>query len=166
MYKTKPLCRAVFDCMIYVQGVARHKNPANACFELVENGIVELYSSRETAGEIEEVLSRPIIRKRFPSLTDEMIEAFLSDIRSKSVMLKSVSAKFTFPRDPKDEKYINLAIEAKADYLVSRDKDLLDLMTDTSVDGKEFRQKSRPLKIVEPIEFLQIIENQESALRK
>lgn len=75
-----------------------------------------------------------------------MIQAFLNDIKSKAVFVKNVSPKFEYPRDPKDEKYINLAIEAEADYLISRDKDLLDLMTDVSIAGKEFRQKSRPYK--------------------
>ena len=72
---------------------------------------------------------------------------------------------FDYPRDPKDEKYVNLAIEAEADYLVSRDKDLLDLMSDFSLVGKEFRQKSRPLKIVEPQEFLRILAEKELSLK-
>ena len=57
--KNKLLFRVVFDCMIYLQGAARTKNPANACFELVKNEVVELYLSRETLAEIEEVLTRP-----------------------------------------------------------------------------------------------------------
>ncbi len=34
---------------------------------------------------------------------------------------------FVFDRDPKDAKYVDLAISTKADFLVTRDKDLLDL---------------------------------------
>lgn len=160
----KPLCSAIFDCMIYVQGAARTKNPANACFELVESGAVKLFLSRETLVEIEDVLTRPKFRARFRTLTDEMIEAFLDDIKRKAVILKNVPSHFKYSRDPKDEKYINLAIETEADYLVSRDKDLLDLMTDISVEGKEFRQKSRPLKIIEPLEFLKIMAEENLAL--
>ena len=59
-----------------------------------------------------------------------------------------------YSRDPKDEKYINLAVAAKADFLVSRDKDLLDLTTDVSIEEKRFRQKSKLLKVAEPIVFL------------
>jgi len=150
--------------MIYVQGAARIKNPANACFELVEAGIVELYLSRETLEEIEDVLTRPKFRKRFPILTDEMIAAFLSDIKSKVKIFKNVPSVFKYPRDPKDEKYINLAARAKADYIVSRDNDLLDLMTGFDDESKEFRQRFRPLKIVAPVEFLRIIREKDLSL--
>jgi putative PIN family toxin of toxin-antitoxin system len=152
--------------MIYVQAAARVKNPANACLKLVEAGIVRLYLSRETIAEIEDVLSRTHLRNRFETLTDEKVEAFLADIKSKAQILKNVPSVFQYPRDPKDEKYINLALEVEADYLVSRDKDLLDLMTDISADAKEFRQKSRPLKIVEPIGFLKILAEKELSLNE
>ena len=39
-------------------------------------------------------------------------------------------------------------------YIVSRDKDLLDLTTGTTVECKEFRQRFRPLKVIEPLDFL------------
>ena len=68
MSKIEPLYRAVFDCMIYVQGAARIKNPANACFELVESGAVELYLSRETFAEIEDVLTRQSIGQTIAKL--------------------------------------------------------------------------------------------------
>lgn len=110
MSKIEPFYRVVFDCMIYVQGAARIKNPANVCFELVETGAVELYLSQETLAEIEDVLARPKFRKRFITLTDEMIEAFLNDIKSKAKILKNVPSFFKYSRDPKDEKYINLAV--------------------------------------------------------
>jgi len=141
--KIEPLCRAVFDCMIYVQGVARTKNSANACFELVEAGAIKLYLSQETLKEIEDVLTRSKFRKRFSTLTDEMIEAFLNDVKSKAIILKNVPLVFNYSRDPKDEKYINLAVAAEAQFIVSRDNDLLDLMTDYAAGSKEFRQKFR-----------------------
>ena len=125
----------------------------------VKENIIELYLSRETLAEVEDVLTRPKFRNRFPSLTNEMIEAFLKDVKEKAIILKKVSAVFSYARDPKDEKYINLAVEAKADYIISRDKDLLDLMTGYTDECKDFRRRFRKLKIVNPVEFLEIIEN-------
>lgn len=142
-----------------------NQNPANACFELVEIGAVELYLSQETLAEIEEVLTRPKFRKRFITLTDKMIEAFLNDIKSKAKILKNAPSFFKYSRDPKDEKYINLAAEAEADFIVSRDKDLLDLMTGIDNESKEFRQRFRHLKIVAPVEFLRIIREKDLSLK-
>lgn len=55
-------------------------------------------------------------------------------------------------RDPKDEPYLNLAIAAKAHYLVSRDRDLLDLMSD-----ENFRERNPDLLILDPAAFIQEI---------
>ena len=116
-----------------------------------------LFVSKETVSEVRDVLTRPKVLAKNPHLTEVYIENFLERVLNKAVSVKTVPPKFKYSRDPKDEKYINLAIEAKTDFIISRDKDLLDLMTDVPIEGKEFRQKSRPLKIVEPIEFLKII---------
>ena len=89
-----------------------------------------------------------------------MIEKYLEQLAKKSVFIRSVPKRFTLSRDQDDELYINLAIESEADYIVTRDNDLLDLMTGFDVESKEFRQKTRPLKVVEPLEFLKIVDEQ------
>ena len=158
MPRNKPLVRAVFDCMIFVQSAARGKNPASACFALVEEGVVELYLSPRLLAEIEDVLTRDKLRARFPTLTDEGVAVFLADIKSRAVTLRHTPPVFAYARDPKDEPYINLAIAAEADYIVTRDKDLLNLMTSYTDQAKEFRQRFRPLRVVDPVAFLREIE--------
>lgn len=74
-----------------------------------------------------------------------------------SEFIKIVPPSFKYERDPKDEMIVDLAAVCKADYIVSRDKDLLDLMTNFDAESKEFRQKFRLLKVVAPAEFLKII---------
>ena len=129
---------------------------------LVEKGLVRLYVSEDVLAEVEEVLSRPEIRTHFPPLTDEVIGAFLLRLRNIAQSMRHVPKKFSYSRDPDDEPYINLAVETKADYLVSRDRDLLDLMTAYSSEAKEFRQRFRPLRVIEPLEFLQEVRRLES----
>lgn len=46
-----------------------------------------------------------------------------------------------YDRDPKDRPYMDLAVAAEANYLITRDKDLLSLMTSHTVAAKEFRQR-------------------------
>ena len=152
---------AVFDCMIFLQGLVKEKGFAVECLELFEKGAVELFVSEEILAEIADVLTRPKLQERFSLLTVERVERLLELLRQKAVLIKKVSQIFRYSRDPKDEKYINLAVEANAAYIVSRDNDLLDLMTDFTDEAKEFRQRFRPLKVIEPLEFLRIIETEE-----
>ena len=74
------------------------------------------------------------------------------------MFVRQVPHAFTYARDSKDEKYINLAAVADAHYIVSRDNDLLDLMTGYTAECKEFRQRFRPLKIVDPVTLLNLVE--------
>ncbi|MDQ3131861.1 MAG: putative toxin-antitoxin system toxin component, PIN family [Acidobacteriota bacterium] len=113
--------------------------------------------SEEILREIADVLTRPKLRAKFSLLTAERAEKLLQTLRKKATLAKNVPHLFSYACDPKDEKYINLAAFVKADYIISRDKDLLDLMTDFTDDAKDFRQRFRPLKVIEPQEFLQII---------
>ena len=149
--------RIVFDCNIFWQMFLSKKGVGAKCKILLDEGKIILFVSPEILAEVKDVLTRPETQNRFSQATDENVDAFLKDIFYKSILLKSVPQKFSYVRDPKDECYINLAIEIEADYIVSRDRDLLDLMTGIDIESKEFRQKSKPLKIVEPIEFIKII---------
>ncbi len=149
---------AVFDCMIYLQAAISEKSPAAELFKQVERGGVLLFVSNETLSEIRDVLTRPKALIKYPHLTVEYVEIFLSRVLSKANLLNKIPKHFQYPRDPKDEKYINLAIEAEANYIVSRDNDLLDLMTGIDAESKEFRQRFRFLKVIAPGEFLRIIQ--------
>lgn len=142
------------------------KSIAYKLFEYLENNFFTLFISREILAEVLDVLSRPVLRAKYSQITDESTDKFLKRVLIKAVFIKNIPPNFRYLRDPKDEKYLDLAIEIKADFIISRDKDLLDLMSGISADAKEFRQKSRPLKIVEPIEFLKIIEKENLALNK
>ena len=151
--------RTVFDCNTYVEALFNPFGAANECFQAVRERRILLFISKETLLEIREVLQRPNLIARFPHTSLEQIDAFLDEILSFAIEIKNVPHKFQYLRDIDDIPYINLAIEAEADYIVSRDRDLLDLMTDWTDEAKEFRQRFRPLKVVEPLEFLQIIRN-------
>jgi predicted nucleic acid-binding protein len=61
---------------------------------------------------------------------------------------------FDFPRDPDDAAYVDLAAASGATFLVTRDKDLLSLTTDHSIEAKQFRQRFPSLSIVTVEDFL------------
>jgi putative PIN family toxin of toxin-antitoxin system len=150
---------AVFDCNVLIQAAASRQNVSSACFRLVEAGVVRLFASEGTLRELEVVLGRDYIKEEF-RYTDELIQEFLTKLRISATVVDEVPQVFFLPRDVDDEQYINLGVCVKAAFIVTSDNDLLDLMTNFDVKSKEFRQKTRPLKIVKPMEFLRIVEEQ------
>ena len=156
---------AVFDCNIFLQSLLNPHSIAAKCLEKVRHGKVKLFVSKDTLAEVRDVVLRPNILARLPDADAAQIEAFIEDISSVSTLIHSVPETFKFSRDPKDEIIINLAVVAEVEYIVSRDKDLLDLMSGFTDECKEFRQRFRFLKVVEPLEFLRIVEEKESLER-
>ena|SRR2546428_12776728 len=162
MIAEKP--RGVLDCMIYLQAVARETSPAAACLRLSESRRIELFISRQIIAEVRDVLSRDDIRRRFKTVTDESVANFIERVRKTSKLIKTIPKRFDYrERDVKDEPYINLAIRVRADYLVSRDKDLLDLMSWNREAGRDFQKRFPFLKIVTPEDFLDEIEQSGAA---
>jgi putative PIN family toxin of toxin-antitoxin system len=141
--------------MILLQAVARPNGPAGACLQMVREGRLTLFLSPEIVAEVRDVLTRPKTLRKFPALTPGAVDVFLQDVLNRAVLLTEVRRAYTLARDPKDEPYINLAISSESAYLVSRDKDLLDLMTDA-----EFRQRFPTLTILDPSAFLQRLASQ------
>ena len=143
----------VVDCMVFVQAAANEKSPAARILDLLDEGKIVLYVSKLILAEARYVLNRSDVRARLHKLTDVAVEALFERLDQHATLIRQVPKRFVYPRDPKDEPYINLAVEMKADYLVSRDKDLLDLMK-WEKEGREFQKQFRFLKIVTPESFL------------
>lgn len=97
--------------------------PAAALLELVEVGALELLVSDACIEELREVLTRPSLQRKFPSLSISAVHDFLDRIQACSVYSVNIANVFVLERDPKDAKYVDLAIATKADFLVTRDKD-------------------------------------------
>ncbi len=141
--------RVVFDCMVFLQAITSEHGPAFACLRLVEEDRLVLVVSHEVLSEVREVLARPKVRGKFPHLDDDRVTAFLEWVEQKAVMLADVPRAFDYARDPDDEPYVNLAVAGQARYLVSRDKDLLDLMSDD-----DFLQRYPHLTVINPVAIL------------
>jgi uncharacterized protein len=150
---TPELARVVFDCMIFLQATTRVKGPAAACLRLLDLGSITLFVSDEILREVEDVLDRPKVRQKNPHLTDQVVHRLLDRLSKTATRIDPVPVQFSYPRDPKDEPYLNLAIVASAKFLVTRDKELLDLMLENG-EGMDFRSRFPNLKILDPVDFL------------
>jgi len=150
---------AVFDCVTLVQSVISETGPAARCVELVEQRVVSLAVSEYTLAEISEVLSRSSLRKRYVSLTDKRVQWLVSLLVEHGEFFSKIKSHYDYPRDPDDEPYLNLAIEAGAEFLVTRDRDLLDLMRWDREEGRTFQRRFPQLRNVDPVTFLKLIES-------
>ena len=146
--------RAVFDCNVLVQALAFESGPAARCLRLVEQSRVELFVSRATLAELRRVLGYEEVRDMSANMTPIRIAAYLDELAYRATRVRTVRHVFDFPRDPDDEPYVDLAFAVRADFLVTRDKDLLSLMTGHTAAAKHFRRLTHPLKALDPIAFL------------
>lgn len=79
--------------------------------------------STELLDEIKATIEKPKIRKHFSSeAMEEMLVAF-----EDYILLVEVSSIVNMCRDPKDNFLLSLALDGKADFLLTGDKDLLEL---------------------------------------
>lgn len=152
------MIKAVFDCNIFWQIFFSATGTGSRCWELVTSERVELIISHDVLDEVRDVLTRPETRSRFAKATSENVDIFIEEVIENATFVAVVEKRFEYPRDPKDEPYINLAVQTEAHYIVSRDKDLLDLMTGHDAESKAFRQRFRPLKVVDALTFVGIVE--------
>jgi putative PIN family toxin of toxin-antitoxin system len=143
---------AVFDCMVYLQAAITDRGPAFACLEFVEAGQAKLFLSPAILAEVRDVLTRPKVVRKFPHLTEERVDTFVQKLTTLATLVSSVPSSGAPLRDPDDQPYLDLALAVNSEYLVSRDKDLLDLMSDAA-----FIANWPQLRVVDPVAFLGIL---------
>jgi putative PIN family toxin of toxin-antitoxin system len=144
----------VYDCMIFLQAVARPSR-VHGTMRVLQESRIELCISPDIVAELGDVLNRPELLEKFPELRPTRVRVFFDDILARARMHANVPRVFSLPRDKKDEPYINLAIAADAPFLVTwNDRHLTYLMREDSPEGREFRSRYPQIKIVDPPAFL------------
>lgn len=134
--------RCVFDASCLISSVLSPNNPnSKALFYAIANG--DVITSEECFQEFAEVIFRKKFDKYF---TQEERRIILLEIEEK-VSFIDVKSSFSRCRDPKDDKYLQLAFDGKADFLITGDQDLLVL--------NPFHET----RILSPSEFLLLLEN-------
>ncbi len=114
--------RVVFDTNVFVRALITPKGVNAQLVESLDRYL--LVTSPAIIEEVAEVLSRP---KLLGIKSSRKVDADrLVDLLRRAPMV-SPSVKVTVCRDPDDDKFLECAVAAKADYLVTGDKDLRSL---------------------------------------
>jgi putative PIN family toxin of toxin-antitoxin system len=139
--------------MVFFQWAALPPGRLHGTARAVVDGTVQLCVSAALLDEVRDLLSRPAIQALSPHLTPERVDAFLHLISGLSVNVPDVPNVFTLPAHPDDDHVLNLAIHARARYLITWEARLLKLAAAPTPVGTTSRQLAPDLLIVNPKEF-------------
>ena len=118
--------RLVVDTNIIVSGLLSTGTPPAQILDAVQSKKVILLVSDEVVVEYLRVLDYPHIRK-YKKITDEVIRDLTWLYIEETVRIEVLS-KITKSKDRDDDKFLSLAVDGKADFLITGDKaDLLSL---------------------------------------
>ena len=87
--------------------------------------------------------------------TDELARA----LASFATLLTEVPEVYQHPYDPDDSHYVDLALKADAQLIVSRDRHLLMLADTARKEGQDFQSRFPTLRILNPVQFLQELDD-------
>jgi len=134
------MIRAVYDCNVILSGIGWNGS-ARKCLKLVAERRVFLFVTDEILAEYEAVIPE--------TLAEEVPEVNphpkLAWIKSKARLVGASPLGKRRSRDAKDDVYLAAALGASAEYMVTYDKDLLDL------------ERPFGIEMVRPAEFLRRI---------
>ena len=136
------MIRAVFDTNVFLRALI---NPHSRCDRLLDELVAdyELVLSPAIIRKVLEVLHRPRLREKFPSITQLDVARIISLCEQARVV--EPSGVPPVARDPADDKFLACARAAGADFLVTEDKDLL------------IREVYADTRICRPAEFLELL---------
>jgi uncharacterized protein len=112
--------RVVADTNVFVRALTGGPQ-ASPLMRLWKAGQIQLVVSHETLAELAAVLTRPKFQRYF---TSENIQGLLTLLRQRGDWAE-ITSHLSLCRDPKDDIFLNLAVSAKASYVVSADNDLI-----------------------------------------
>jgi len=118
----------VLDTQLLLRGAtARRSTLSRKIYLAWLAGRYELLLSEEIFAEIAAVFSDPFVVRRL-KISDAILERTLLSLQARCQWVE-VEGKIRACRDPSDDKFLECAVNGRADYIVSADKDLLDLVT-------------------------------------
>ena len=137
------MIKVVLDANQFISALLRPKGKPAKILEFIRERKIRLLISGPIEEEIIRVLLYPRLQKAHRLSETEIREK----MKNMTYLAETINPKITvraIPDDPTDNKYLECAVEGKADFIISGDRHLTDL--------KEFQG----IKIVPPAVFLEI----------
>lgn len=118
----------VYDTNVIISAIGWGGKPWE-CLLLSFIHDVEMVTSKKALKEVERVMGYPHL-----PFTDEEQQRYPEFIRYEATLVDPVETIEKIEDDPDDDKFIEIAVEAEADYIISGDPHLTDLGTFRGID--------------------------------
>jgi len=136
------MIKIIFDTNIYFSAIGWDGKMLDLVIYCFKNDDISIFSSQEISEEIHEKLKSQKFQKLVKDKVGGSFIIEVLDLIVQNSQIVTVSTKLNICRDPKDNKFLELAQTVSADYLITGDKDLLDL------------RQFEATKILKPSEFI------------
>jgi putative PIN family toxin of toxin-antitoxin system len=145
--------RIVLDTNIVIRGFVNRRSASGEILMACEQRRAIPLLSKPVLDEYRSIIRRPAIVQRYPELKRTEVEVSLERLLYVSDFYGSITRRFSFPRDPKDAPFLELAITGHATHLITADNDLLALAGGRDETSKRFRRQIPGISVVKPEEF-------------
>jgi uncharacterized protein len=137
--------RVVVDTNVLISGLFEIKNtPPLKILTAIRKQEIILVTSAVIMGEVGTVMNREKFAKKI-NMNEAGRKAFIDDLIARSDVTAGKQLNRNFGRDIKDDKFLACGVEGKVDYIITGDRDLLDL---TEYEG---------IKIITPRTFVELV---------
>lgn len=119
-----PIPRIASDTSVFISAVL-FRGPTSRLISLWQKGTISVLMSSAILKEYARALAYPkfkLTRTEIRGIIEQELLPYVSPVKVKSTL-------HVITQDPSDDKFLDLAQEGKADYILSGDKHLLDLKT-------------------------------------
>lgn len=121
------MLKVVIDANQWISAVITPQGNSAKIIDLFRRQLIGVAISEEILEEINQVLEYPKIQKRHGWDSRE-ISLFLSEVTQFCAFVNPPRHKTPiFKKDPSDDKFLDCALASDADYIVTGDKDLLEM---------------------------------------
>jgi putative PIN family toxin of toxin-antitoxin system len=112
----------IIDTNILISAILKDRLPEKMILRIIEDGSFDWIASEEIVQEYKTVISRP----KFLIPGDEI--KFQFDLIDRMTTIVYPDLKIIFKRDQKDAKFLSCALVSNADFLITGDSDLVEIV--------------------------------------
>ena len=109
--------RVVLDTNVLVSAHLKERSFPRLAFKAIFRKYVQAYVTRPILDEYERVLSYPKFK-----FSLEQVQAILTAVRRHFKVIKPAEIEENLVRDPSDKKFLECALRARADFIITGDK--------------------------------------------